>query len=151
MYSDYLISSFALITATGPSQLLDNVVSHDQITRFLSGADYTSRDLWALVKPTVRAIEADDGLLIFDDTIQEKPHRDENEIFAWHFDHCVNRTVKEVNLLNGLYHAGGVNVPVAFEIIYKGLQYGDIETRQLKRHSSITKNEHLRQMLRVFQ
>jgi len=38
------------ITATGLSRLLDNAVSHDQITRFLSGADYTSRDLWALVK-----------------------------------------------------------------------------------------------------
>ena len=69
LYSDYLISSFALITATGLSLLLDNEVSHDQITRFLSGADYTSRDLWALVKPTVRAIETDDAVLVFDDTI----------------------------------------------------------------------------------
>lgn len=151
LYSDYLISSFGLITATGLSQLLDHAFSHDQITRFLSGSDYTSRDLWALVKPTVRALEADDGLLIFDDTIQEKPHSDENEIIAWHFDHCVNRTVKGVNILNGLYHAGGVNVPVAFEIIHKDLQYCDIETRQLKRHSAITKNEQLRQMLRVCQ
>ena len=149
LYSDYLISSFALITATGLSQLLDHAFSHDQITRFLSGADYTSRDLWALVKPTVRAIEADDGLLIFDDTIQEKPHSDENEIIAWHFDHCANRTVKGVNLLNGLYYAGGVNVPVAFEIVHKDLQYCEVETRQLKRQSSTTKNEHLRQMLRV--
>ena len=45
LYSDYLISSFAQTTATGLSRLLDNAVSHDQITRFLSGADYTSRDL----------------------------------------------------------------------------------------------------------
>ncbi len=50
LYSDYLISSFALITATGLSLLLDNEFSHDQITRFLSGADYTSRDLWALAQ-----------------------------------------------------------------------------------------------------
>ena len=151
LYSNYLISAFALITATGLSQRLDNAVSHDPITRFPSGADYTSRDRWALVKPTVRAIAADDGLLIFDDTIQEQPHRDANEIIAWHFDPCVNRPVKGVNLLNGLYHAGGVNVPVAFEIVHKDLQYGEVETRQLQRHSAITKNEHLRQMLRVCQ
>jgi len=69
LYSDYLISSFALTTATGLSRLLDNAFSHDQITRFLAGADYTSRDLWALVKPTVRAVETDDGVLIFDDTL----------------------------------------------------------------------------------
>jgi hypothetical protein len=37
LYSDYLISSFALIIATGLSLLLDNEVGHDQITRFLSG------------------------------------------------------------------------------------------------------------------
>jgi len=48
-------------------------------------------DLWALVKPAVRAVEADDGVLICDDTVEEKPHSDENEIIAWHFDHCVNR------------------------------------------------------------
>ena len=151
MYSDYLISSFALITATGLSQLLDHAFSPDQITRFLSGSDYTSRDLWALVKPTVRAIEADDGLLVFDDTIQEKPHSDENEIIAWHFDHGANRTVKGVNLLNGLYQAGGVNVPVAFEIVHKDVPYCEVETKKLKRQSSTTKNEHLRQMLRVCQ
>lgn len=149
LYSDYLISSFSLVTATGLSSLLDNAVSHDRITRFLSGADYTSRDLWALVKPTVRAIEADDGLLVFDDTVEEKPHSDENEIIAWHFDHCQNRTVKGVNILSALYHAGGANVPVAFEIVHKDLQYCEVETRKLKRHSSVTKNEHLRQMLRV--
>jgi hypothetical protein len=151
LYSDYLISSFALVTATGLSRLLDNAFSHDQITRFLSGAEHGSRDLWALVKPTVRAVEADDAVLIFDDTIQEKPHSDENEIIAWHFDHCANRTVKGVNILNCLYHAGGVSIPVAFEIVHKDVQYCEIETQKLKRQSSATKNEHLRQMLRVCQ
>jgi hypothetical protein len=37
LYSDYLISSFALITATGLSLLLDNEYRHDQITRFFVG------------------------------------------------------------------------------------------------------------------
>ena len=151
LYSDYLISSFALITATGLSLLLDNEYSHDQITRFLSGDGYTSRDLWALVKPTVRAVETDDSSVLFDDTIQEKPHSDENEIIAWHFDHSKNRSVKGVNILNCLYNAGDVNLPLAFEIVHKDLQYCEIETKKLKRKSSITKNEHLREMLRVCQ
>ena len=151
LYSDYLISSFALITATGLSLLLDNEYSHDQITRFLSGDEYTSRDLWALVKPTVRAVETDDSSVLFDDTIQEKPHSDENEIIAWHFDHSKNRSVKGVNILNCLYNAGDVNLPLAFEIVHKDLQYCEIETKKLKRKSSITKNEHLREMLRVCQ
>jgi hypothetical protein len=47
-------------------------VSHDQITRFLSEREYTSKDLWREVKPAVRQIEQDGSYLIFDDTIQEK-------------------------------------------------------------------------------
>ena len=126
-----------LTTATGLSLLLDNEYSHDLITRFLSGTEHTSRDLWVLVKPTVRAVESDDGVLIFDDTVQEKPHSDENEIIAWHFDHCANRTVKGVNILNCLYRAEEANLPVAFEIVHKDLQYCEVETRKLKRQSSV--------------
>ena len=60
LHSDHPISSFAQATATGLSRLLDRAHSHDQVTRFLSGADYTSRDLWFLVKKPVRAVEPDD-------------------------------------------------------------------------------------------
>ena len=35
-YTDYLISSTRQTIATGLSRLLDNVISHDCITRFLS-------------------------------------------------------------------------------------------------------------------
>ena len=149
LYSDYLLSSFAQTTATGLSRLLDNAYSHDQITRFLAGAELTSRDLWRLAKKPLRAIESDDGVLIFDDTIEEKPYTDENEIIAWHFDHCQNRTVKGVNILNCLYRAGEVSIPVAFEIVHKDLLYCEVETRRVKRQSSVTKNEHLRAMLGV--
>jgi hypothetical protein len=55
-------------------------VSHDSITRFLSAQDYASKDLWQQVKKTVRTIERDDGVLIFDDTIQEKAWTDESEL-----------------------------------------------------------------------
>jgi IS4 transposase len=54
-----------------------------------------------------------------------------------------------VNILNCLYRADEASLPVAFEIIHKDLPYCEVATRKLKRHSSITKNEHLRQMLRV--
>ena len=45
LYSDYLLSSFGQVTATGLSNLLDNSVSHDKITRMLSGKEYNSKDL----------------------------------------------------------------------------------------------------------
>ena len=61
----------------------------------------------------MREIEQPDAVPIFDDTIQEKPWTDESELICWHFDHCQNRTVKGVNLLNALYHSDGVSVPYA--------------------------------------
>ncbi|KAA6322959.1 hypothetical protein EZS27_027554, partial [termite gut metagenome] len=37
LYSDYLLVSTKKATATGLSELVDGAISHDQITRFLSG------------------------------------------------------------------------------------------------------------------
>ena len=105
LYSDYLLSSFGATTVTGLSDMLDGAVSHDRVTRFLASDDYDSRTLWKHVKPMVRAIPHPDGVLIFDDTIQEKPHTDENEIVSWHFDHSKGRSVKGINVLSCVYHA----------------------------------------------
>ena len=62
--SDYLLSSFGATTATGLSDMLDGVISHDRVTRFLAADDYDSRTLWKQVKPMVRAIQHPDGVLI---------------------------------------------------------------------------------------
>ena len=151
LYTDYLLSSFGAATATGLSSTVEGAVSHDQVTRFLSREDYDSKTLWQQVKPVVRAMEQPDGVLIFDDTIQEKPYTDENELISWHFDHSKNRSVKGINLLNCMYYAGGAAVPVAYELIRKPLVYRDEKTGRLKRKSEVTKNELMRRMLRVCQ
>jgi len=149
LYTDYLLSTFGYATATGLSRMVEGQVAHDQITRFLSAAEFTSKDLWALVKPTVREVEQDDAVLIFDDTIQEKPYTDENEVMCWHYDHTKGRAVQGFNLLNCLYHVKGITIPVAFELIKKPIEYCDLKTRKHKRASLYSKNELLRQMLLV--
>ena len=80
LYTDYLLSTFGAATATGLSAMVGGEVSHDRITRFLSGQEYTSRDLWLQVKAMVRQVEDDQGVLIFDDTIQEKAWTDESDL-----------------------------------------------------------------------
>ena len=100
LYTDYLLSTFGAATATGLSTMLDGEISHDQVTRLLSRTDYTSKELWQQVKPVVRSIEREDGVLIFDDTIQEKAWTDENELMCWHYDHVSGRNVRGINLLN---------------------------------------------------
>ena len=80
LYTDYLLSSFGQASATGLSRLVDGDLSHDSISRFLSGNEFSSRELWQKVKPLVRKHQTDDACLIFDDIIIEKLHTDENEI-----------------------------------------------------------------------
>ncbi len=149
LYTDYLLSTFGHATATGLSTLVNGQVSHDQITRFLSGGEYTSKDLWLEVKTTVRKVEREDAVLIFDDTVQEKPYTDENEVMCWHYDHSKGRAVQGFNLLNCLYHVEDISIPVAFELIKKPVEYSDLKTRKRKRASLVTKNELMRAMLDV--
>jgi hypothetical protein len=149
LYTDYLLSTFGYATATGLSAMVNGEVSHDQITRFLSDREYTSKDLWHEVKPMVRKVEREDAALILDDTIQEKPYTDENEVMCWHYDHSKGRAVQGFNLLNCLYQVGDISIPVAFELIKKPIEYCDLKTRKLKRASLVTKNELMRAMLDV--
>src|SRR5512144_647815 len=146
LYTDYLISTFGAATATGLSEMVSGALSHDRVTRFLSEREYSSRDLWLQVKKTVREIERNDAVLIFDDTIQEKLWTDESELICWHFDHCQNRTVKGMNLLNALYHSDGVSIPVDFRLVHKPLQFCEVATRQIRRVSEVTKNQWLQEM-----
>jgi hypothetical protein len=149
LYTDYLLSTFGYATATGLSRMVEGQVTHDQITRFLSAEEFTSKDLWALVKPTVREVEQENAVLICDDTIQEKPYTDENEVMCWHYDHTKGRAVQGFNLLNCLYHVNDITIPVAFELIRKPIEYCDLKTRKLKRASLYTKNELMRKMVLV--
>lgn len=79
LYTDYLISSFSYTTATGLSVMSEGKISHDKVTRFLSSEDFTPAGLWELIKPTVREIQSasggEAGVIIIDDTIEEKPIR----------------------------------------------------------------------------
>lgn len=147
LYSDYLISSFGQTTATGLSKLLGGAISHDQITRFLAGKEHTSTDLWRLVKPYVRQVQSDDGAMIVDDSIAEKPFTDEDDIVCWHYDHSHNCVVKGINFVTALYHSQGVSLPVGFALIAKTEYYIDKKDGKQKRRSPISKNEYYRTLL----
>jgi hypothetical protein len=147
IYSDYLICSFGLTTATGLSTLLDGAISHDKITRFLSETDFTSADLWHLVKPLVRQVQSEDAVLIVDDSIEEKPYTDESELICWHWDHCLGRSVKGVNFLTCLYRTQEVALPVAFQLIQKSDWATDKKTGKKKRVCPKTKNDYCRELV----
>lgn len=149
LYTDYLITSTSQTTATGLSEILDNDLSHDQITRFLNKNTFTSKDLWEEVKPMVRSIGKEDGVLSIDDTILEKPYMDESELICYHFNHCSGTNVKGINLLNCTYTVGNASIPVAYEAVTKPIEYIDEKTQKRKRKSIRTKNEMFRDMVKA--
>lgn len=149
LYTDYLISSFGQVTATGLSRLLDGQISHDQVTRFLADEPKRSADLWRIAKPLVRQIESDSGIIVIDDSIEEKAYTDENELICWHWDHSKQRNVKGINFLSALYVTDQGALPVAFDLVSKTEAFVDEKTGNLKRKSSITKNDRYRMLLRV--
>ena len=152
IYSDYLLYSTKQTTATGLSQILDEEISHDKITRFLASEDFDEKTLWKKTKKLVRAYEEEKACLIFDDTIIEKAYMDENEIICWHYDHTEGKTIKGINLLSAFYHSekAGHNLclPVGFKIISKTEEYIDEKSGKKKRKSLMTKNEMMQDMIK---
>lgn len=149
LYTDYLISSFGLVTATGLSRVLEEDMSHDQVTRLLNSAPKNSADLWKVVKPLVRAIESPEGTLSVDDSISEKQYTDENDIIAWHWSHSFERHVKGIEFLTAYYNVGDVSLPVAFDLVEKTEEYLHPKTGKTKRRSPLSKNQRYLMLLRI--
>ncbi len=149
LYTDYLITQNSKATSTGLSNMSDNIISHDQVTRFLNKKSYTSKDLWKYVKK--HAFEKcgnDSGVLVFDDTISKKPHSKENDMTSWYYDHAEGRCVKGVNILTSFYNGTKIQLPIGYELIKKDEKYEDAKTGKQKRRSKISKNEHFRNHLK---
>jgi len=140
LYADYLLASFGATTATGLSQLLEGEVSHDQVTRYLAGTKKTAADLWRAVKSFVRDVQSEAGVLSLDDSIEEKPYTDENDIVCWHYDPSKDRMLKGINFLPALYSSQDVSVPVGFHLVAKTEKYLDPKTQTEKRRSAVSKN-----------
>ena len=149
IYSDYLICQNDKATATGLANLLCGEVSHDKFTRFLNGKALGSQELWTYIKPEIRKHEKKvSGVLILDDSIEEKPYTDENEIMCWHYSHAKGVHVKGVNILSCLVRYGDVTLPVGYEIVHKDIGYCDIESKKEKKKASLTKNDHFRNLIK---
>lgn len=149
IYTDYLICQNKYSTSTGLSAMLGGDLSHDQVTRFLNGNNFSSKALWHYIKPTLRKHEeSSGGVLILDDCIEEKPYTDQNDIMCWHYSHAKGDHVKGVNLLSCLVRYGDLSLPVGYEIVHKDIPYCEVETKRLKQKASITKNEHFRNLIK---
>lgn len=147
LYTDHLLTCSGTASATSLSSVSCGSVSHDSVTNFLSSNVYSSKNLWLHVKPLIRKAESADGVLIVDDTIEEKPYTDENDIVCWHYDHSKGRSLKGINLVNMLVNYDSFAFPVAYEIVKKTDKYIDPKDGKEKRRCDKTKNAMFLDML----
>lgn len=149
LYTDYLMISTSLCTATGLSDLTGGTISHDKITRLLNSDGFNSREVWQRVKPFIREIESSQGCLSIDDSIQGKPYTDESALICWHFDHTKGKSVKGVNFISANYCYESGSLPVAVDFVRKPIKVTDKKTGQAKRKSEKTKNQIYRELLQI--
>jgi len=147
LYTDYLLVTPTYSTATGLSLVTDNKVSHDQVTRLLSGP-ISSKTLWLQAKPMVHEISTSEGVLIIDDSIEPKKHTKTNPLINWHYDHCSGKNVKGVNFVSSYYYSPkyDIGLPVGVEFVKKDLAVVGKNGKPSYK-SKQTKNEMMRQMV----
>lgn len=147
IYTDYLISQNKYATATGLSDMVDGDISHDQVSRFLRKEELGSKALWQYVKKSVREHETSSGgVLILDDSIEEKPYTDENEVNCWHYSHAKGEVLKGINILSCLIRYDDFSLPVGYEVIKKDIVFCDVKTKKQRRKSEKTKNDLFREL-----
>jgi hypothetical protein len=93
-------------------------------------------------------------VIAVDDFIIGKHHFTENDIICYHVDHKVGRNAKGINLISFLYHtvfdkSQSIDIPVSYEIVSKPVKKKNPLTNRNKRRSEVTRNELVRERLRV--
>jgi len=128
------------------ARLMDDQISHDEVTRFLSQPHQIGQTLWKTVKPLIRKHQTDDGVLVVDDSLAHKPHFQPSGLVSTYFDHTTNEYVKAINFLTLLYRVGDILLPVGLYLVVKYLQC-QLKDRKEVWKANLTKNEAFRALL----
>lgn len=160
LYSDYLLSSPTVVSASVLVKILNDSYSHDSVTRMLAQPELSQHTFWKQVKKVIRQVESMEGVISVDDTIEEKPYSTENELISWHYDHSQGRSVQGINMVTFTYVStledkSKVKIPVAWELVRKDLlvektekKEGKFVTRQV-RQASVSKLELVKDRLSI--
>lgn len=160
LYSDYLLSSPAVVSAVVMVKVLNDSYSHDAVTRMLAQPELSQHTFWKQVKKVIRQVESNEGVISVDDSIEEKPYSTENDLISWHYDHSQGRSVKGINLVTFTYvqelaDKTKVKLPVAWELVRKDQlvektekKDGKFITRQV-RQASVSKLQLVKDRLSI--
>jgi hypothetical protein len=118
-YIYFLIAAqktFSCAEASRSSPDIINKPAHDSFTRLLQRQPLSSENLWNEVKTFVKN---DQGVLIIDDTVLEKPYSQKNGLITYLWSNKEKKVVKGVGLITLLWTDGQSYIPCDFRVYDK--------------------------------
>ena len=109
-----------------------NAPAHDAFTRLLHRLEPDPAALWDEARTQVRL---DDGILVVDDSVLDKPHAESIELVGRHWSGKHHQVVKGIDLVTLLWTDGDRHVPCDYRVFHKP--------------EGLTKNDHFRAMVRA--
>ncbi|HEY9846797.1 MAG TPA: hypothetical protein V6D03_11445 [Candidatus Caenarcaniphilales bacterium] len=130
-YIAYLLSEPGKSSCVRGGKVLQ--VSHDEVNRFLTGNNFTGKDLFERAKA---ALNLSGGVLSVDDTVIDKPYSNPaaTELIGFFWSGLHHRSVRGINLIMLNYtDPDGVSLPVNWRVY--------------RRQDSKTKNDYFQDMV----
>jgi hypothetical protein len=131
-YIEYLLHTPLNYTCTNLSEHSSDL-SHDKVNRFLRKEQFTSGQLWDLVK--VHLCDSADSVIIADDSVQDKRYSKFIELVKNQYSGNEHGTVRGINLVNFVHSTGndGDFFPIDYRIYHP-------------ESDGLTKNDHFQAM-----
>jgi len=134
-YINFLIASPRQVSATEAAKVQSeqaNAPTHDAFTRLLHRLEPGAATLWSEARAQS---SLDTGILVIDDSTLDKPYARKMELVTRHWSGKHHAVVSGINLITLLWADGDRHVPVDYRVFDKA-------------KDALTKNDHLRAMLR---
>ena len=117
-YIAFLVATPGEGTATEMAHcqpLAPDAPAHDAFTRLLNRLEPDPEALWRDVQPLLPA----SGILVFDDTVLDKPHAKHMGLVSWHWSGRHKRIVQGINLVTALWTDGDGLWPCDYRLVDK--------------------------------
>ena len=135
-YLQFLIAAQSRFTCTEAARCQPDAPdspAHDAFNRLLLRLPAKTRTLW---RDARKLIDPTDGLIIIDDSVQDKPYARRMELVGSHWSGKHHRVVEGIDLMTLLWSNGQALVPCDFRVYHFA-------------SDGLTKNDHFRQLLHV--
>ena len=133
-YMQWLIASPKVISCTQAAKA-SQLAAHDAYTRLLERLEPDPDDLWLEVETFV---DKQKGYLVGDDCTLDKPYGPHIELVCRHWSGKHRAVVNGINLITLLWTDGDIAIPIDWRVFNKA-------------KDGLTKNDHLREMLKTAQ